>query len=238
MKITEYIYQISSVGAGGDLSVNMFLLVDNSLTLVDTGFPGSSQQILKEISQLGYTPSDITNIIITHFHGDHTGSLAPLKEATGAAVLAHAADAPYIDGRLPQPEPARPQQSQGVTPPAPSMKPDPPVAVDVLVKDGDELPMLGGTRVVHTPGHTPGSICLLIPRERVFIAGDILGNFSGISLPPEMFTLDMAQEIESVKRVASLDFDIICFSHGSPILNKAREAVNSFVNGLDKAQQV
>lgn len=232
MKLTTRTYQLSGILGTGVWGANVFLLVDNNLTLVDTGFKGRSRQILKAVRQLGYSPSDIANIIITHHHADHIGSLPVLKEVTRAKVVAHPADAPYIDGQLPQPGPARPRWLSQALAPLHKLWATTPVGVDMLVNDGDELPILGGVKVLHTPGHTPGSISLLIPEERLVIVGDVLAHRLRLSLPSKAYTVDIGQEMQSVKRVASLDFDIICFGHGSPLVYKARSTVTAFAETL------
>lgn len=233
-KITPRVYQLSGIWGTGAWGVNVFLLMGNNLTLVDTGFRGRMTQILKEVRRLGYSPSDIGNIIITHHHADHIGSLAMLKKVTQAKIIAHPADAPYIDGRLPQPGPTAPRWLRWPLTPLLRLWTTAPVIVDILVNDGDELPILDGTRILHTPGHTPGSICLFLPRERLVIAGDLLANRFRLSLPSKAYTVDMAQEIQSVQIVASLDFDVICFGHGPPLIGKARPAVVDFARKLQE----
>ena len=236
-EITPGVYQLSGIWGTGIWGANVFLLVGNSLTLVDTGFKGRSAGILKEARRLGCSPGDIANIIITHHHADHVGSLAALKKVTQAKVIAHPADAPYIDGRLPQPSPARRQWLSKALAPLHRLWDITPVAVDILVNDGDELPILGGVKVLHMPGHTPGSICLFLQQERLVIAGDVLAHTFRLSLPSKEFTVDIAQEIHSIKRLASLDFDVICFGHGSPIVHNARHAVIKFAETLESKYQ-
>jgi glyoxylase-like metal-dependent hydrolase (beta-lactamase superfamily II) len=107
-----------------------------------------------------------------------------------------------------------------------------PVPVDILVNDGDELPILGGVKILHTPGHTPGSICLYLQSQKLLIAGDLLANRFGLKLPSGSFTADITQEIQSVKRVAGIEFDIICFGHGSPIMHDANHIVADFADRL------
>ena len=237
IKLTTHAYLFKGIWGTGVWGANVFLLADSNLTLVDTGFKGRSRQILKEVRQLGYSPSDIVNIVITHHHADHIGSLAALKKITGASVFAHPADAPYIDGRLPQPGPARPGWLDKALAPLYKLGVTTPVAVDVLINDGDELPVLGGTKILHTPGHTPGSISLFLPEERLVIAGDVLANRFRLGLPSKAFTVDIAQEINAIKRVASLDFDVIGFGHGSPLLHEARPAITNFVETLESKYQ-
>jgi glyoxylase-like metal-dependent hydrolase (beta-lactamase superfamily II) len=217
----------------GIWGANVFLLVGNTLTLVDTGFRGRSVHILKEVTRLGYSPVDISSIIITHHHADHVGSLAALKEITQAKVFAHPADAPYIEGRLPQPGPAGPGWFSNVAAPLKGLWATVPVAVDTLLGDGDQLPILGGIKILHTPGHTPGSISLFLEKEGLFIVGDVLSNTFGLGLPSKAFTIDLAQEINSIKKLVDFDFNMICFGHGLPIRREARHAVIDFASGIE-----
>lgn len=105
-----------------------------------------------------------------------------------------------------------------------------PVGVDVMVNDGDQLPILGGIKIFHVPGHTPGSICLLLESKRLLIAGDVIAHRFGLRLPLKGFTVDIEQEILSVRKIASLEFDTICFGHGSPLRYKARLNIENFAN--------
>jgi glyoxylase-like metal-dependent hydrolase (beta-lactamase superfamily II) len=237
MFVTKNIYQSSGMRSTGLWGANMFLLLDNGVTLVDTGLRGRSANILNEVKRLGYKPSDIAHIILTHHHSDHMGSLAELKNATGAKVMAHSADAPYIDGTLPQPGPARPKWLGKMLSPFSSMWATVPAEVDKLLNDDDEFPILGGIRILHTPGHTPGSISLYLPQEKLVIVGDLLSHRFRLRLPSRLFTVDIAQEVNSVKRLAGLDFSIIAFGHGRPILHEAHQAVARFAEKLESKRK-
>lgn len=232
--LTSHVYQFSRLRGMGIWGANVFLIVDRRLTLIDTGFRGRSAHILKEIQRLGYSPTDIANIIITHHHADHTGSLAVLKEVTGAKVFAHAADAAYIDGRLAQPGPVRPEWLGETLAPLHKLWETVPVAVDIMIGDDDELPILTGIKILHTPGHTPGSISLYLPGEGLLIVGDVLSNTYGLTLPSKAFTVDMTREVKSIKRLASLEFDMVCFGHGLPIKRKARQIIVDFAASLSE----
>jgi len=236
-KITPRVYQLSGIWGAGVWGANVFLLVDDNLTLVDTGFKGRAGRIIKAVKRLGYSPSDIANIIITHHHADHVGNLAELKKVTRARVMAHPADAPYVNGRLPQPEPTRPKWLGKTLSLLHWLWTTTPVAVDILVNDNDELQILGGIKVLHTPGHTPGSISLFLQKERLVIAGDVLVHRFRLKLPSKAFTIDIAQEIYSINRLVSLDFDIMCFGHGSPLMHEARPAIINFAEALEEKYQ-
>jgi glyoxylase-like metal-dependent hydrolase (beta-lactamase superfamily II) len=226
MRVTERIIQIGGKWGGGFLGANVFFLLDSKLTIVDTGFKGRAMPILKEARLHGYRASDITNIIITHHHADHMGSLAELKKLSGARVIAHSADAPYIDETQPQPGPSRPAWLGKALSPFPGLWSCAPAKVDMPVNDNDELPVLGGIKVLHTPGHTPGSISLYLKHEKALIVGDLLANRFGLSLPSRMFTVDLAQEIASINKILSLDFDVVCFGHGPPLTKDANESIS------------
>jgi glyoxylase-like metal-dependent hydrolase (beta-lactamase superfamily II) len=233
MLLTPHIYQFSRLRGMGIWGANVFLLVGDTLTLVDTGFKGRCIHILREIARLGYSPTDVTRIIITHHHADHVGSLAALKEVTQAKVIAHPADAPYIDGSLPQPGPAKPEWLSDKLAAFQELWSTTPVAVDVLVSDGDNLRIMGGIKILHTPGHTPGSISLFLEKEGLVIVGDVLSHTAGLSLPSKAFTIDLVQEIQSIRRVASLDFNLICFGHGLAITHKARQTIIDFASRIE-----
>lgn len=235
LEVIPGVFLIGGFWGAGVWGANVYLLVDDDLTLVDTGFKGRTGQILRKIVKLGYSHSDIARIIITHHHADHIGSLAELKKLTKASVIAHPADAPYIDGRLPQPGPARPKWLSRALTTFQWMWATAPVEVDMLVNDGDELAILGGIKIFHVPGHTPGSISLFLQSKRLVIVGDVIANRFGLRLPSYGFTVDLAQEVASVRKIAMLDFDVICFGHGSPIIHKAHVAVVNFANRLPLA---
>jgi glyoxylase-like metal-dependent hydrolase (beta-lactamase superfamily II) len=195
VRVTEHVHQLGGLLGTGVLGANVYLLLDDGLTLVDTGLKGRYRSILKKVKRLGFSPSDISDIIITHHHADHVGSLARLKELTGARVIAHPGDAPYIDGRL---------------------------------------PLLGGIEVLHAPGHTPGSICLYLKQEKVVIVGDVLVNRFRLGLPSRLFTVDIPQAIQSIKRLAGLDFEIMCFGHGAPLVSGGPRAVSEFAGKVER----
>jgi glyoxylase-like metal-dependent hydrolase (beta-lactamase superfamily II) len=206
---------------------------DGELTLVDTGLPGRGQRVLSALSDLGRGKEALRHIVITHHHPDHMGALKELRDATGATVYAHQADAPYIRGEK---APSIPQltglariaaQALGRLMPAASK-----TAVDWEVQDGDEISP-ARLRVVHTPGHTPGHICLLWQRHGgVLLVGDAAINVLGLRPPPALFTLDMDQAKESLRRIAGLEFQVACFGHGGILKGKAHVAFRRLVEQL------
>jgi len=99
------------------------------------------------------------------------------------------------------------------------------------VQDGDVLPVLGGLRVLHTPGHTPGSICLYSATRRLLIVGDLLQRMRGqVTLPNYFFTDDMPLARRSIARLAELDVETILFSHYPPVRQGGREALRALAS--------
>ena len=88
------------------------------------------------------------------------------------------------------------------------------------------LPVLGGLEVVHTPGHTPGSVCLYGARDRILFVGDVLQRRRGrVDYASGLFSDDHAAAKRAVQRLAGLDVDVIVFSHFPPLTEAASEVL-------------
>ncbi len=225
MEIISNVHRVPGVDG-----VNVYLLLDETLTLVDTGMPRSAGIILEYIRSLGHAPKDLTRILLTHHHVDHVGGLAELKRQTGATALAHPGDAPFIAGEQSPPPP------HGIV-----MRllfrvmsiifHAEPVPIDMLVEEGHSFDILGGATLIHAPGHTSGSIALHFPSAGLLISGDTINHRDNqLGLPPKPFTKDMEQAIASIHRLVDLDFDVLCPGHGDPIVGGAAEQVRAMLD--------
>ena len=226
MEIVPGVHTIDSLGMG-----RAYLAIDaDRVTVIDTGLKGSAERVLRAVEAAGRKPQDVRQIVITHHHADHTGGLAELAERTGAQVMVHALDAPIVRGERPPPGPS----SGGLLKPllASMARPAPAARVDRELADGDEIDALDGMRVVHTPGHTPGSISLYCPKRRLLFTGDAAANRFGLGGPIGWFTEDMAQARESLRKLAALDFEAVFFGHGRPIDKEAALRFRRFVEKL------
>ncbi len=98
-----------------------------------------------------------------------------------------------------------------------------PVTIDEVLNDNDLLPLLGGTRIIHTPGHSMGHISLLTEGTETLIAGDLFSN--RISLGLSVFYEDIEIGLSSIRKVTDRDFDKVLFGHGRPILKNASSLI-------------
>jgi glyoxylase-like metal-dependent hydrolase (beta-lactamase superfamily II) len=221
MRIAEGVYVLSiprdSQGASGFLNLTLILDDDNGNTLVDAGLPGQAEAISAALAEGGIEVRDLRRIIFTHQDLDHVGSGAALVRQSGAKVLAHPADAPYVEGELrpikvtPEMLERRPQMRE-------VLERLEPVGVDEHLDDGERLDLAGGTRVIFTPGHTPGHLSLYLERPKVLVAGDALTAEGGhLNGPNPSMTLDMRAAMQSIRRLAELDVETIVCYHGGVV---------------------
>jgi glyoxylase-like metal-dependent hydrolase (beta-lactamase superfamily II) len=223
MEIVPGIHQVDGVNG------NCYVIIGDGLILIDTGLPRNSKKILTYIQDtLKRKPSEIKTIILTHFHIDHIGNVHELKMVSSAKVAIHEADADYIAGRKPHPAPKGGRgmlyRLLGMFFRSSLVEPD------IKLKNGDTI---AGLTCIHTPGHTPGSICLFDPVSKVLFSGDIL-RFDGVKIEgaPPQFTLDMGEAQRSIKMIAAHDFDILLSGHGIPLKPSAAEKVRTFAKSL------
>lgn len=211
-EVIPSVFHLRTPGSG------VFLLLDHRITLIDTGYRGATPYILSALRRLGRDVRDIERIIVTHYHPDHVGSLAELCRLTGADAAAHALEVPYLTGERTPPVPLHlPLPVAATRPFAQRLRPAPAPLTRPL-HDGDELPVLGGLRIVHTPGHTPGHIALHLLHHGLLIGGDALQvRGHGRLIPPHpLYTEDRAAARQSIVRLAGLDFDTLSLSHFAP----------------------
>jgi glyoxylase-like metal-dependent hydrolase (beta-lactamase superfamily II) len=173
MQITDHIYTLHipfriPAGPGQALErfVNVFpVLGVGRVGLVDSGVAGSERAIFDYLAAQGHAPGEIELLVLTHAHPDHIGAAAAIKGATGCAVAAHAAERAWIEDVDLQ---ARERPMPGFAGLVGGS-----VTVDRLLADGETLDLAGlPATVLHTPGHSHGSISLWFPSEGVLITGD------------------------------------------------------------------
>lgn len=157
--------------AGGQFlerSVNAFMVAERGICLIDAGVAGSEGPVLAMVRDTGRDPGEVSFLILTHSHPDHIGGALAIQGATECIVAAHPAERAWIEDTELQ---ARERPIPGF-----STLVEGPVRIDRLLADGDRIDIGGGRSltVIHTPGHSPGSISLFLDDEGVLISGDAI----------------------------------------------------------------
>jgi glyoxylase-like metal-dependent hydrolase (beta-lactamase superfamily II) len=198
-----------------------------TLSLIDTGGHGSLSKIEKSLSEQGFKLNDLTHILLTHGHWDHTGDLALLQKESNAIVVAHTLEAPLIRaGQDVRPDPSSVpfihrrfgKLFDGQPKPGP---------VHREVEDSEPLDgIYPSLRVVHLPGHLPGQIGYFCERENWLVGGDVMMHvLPQLTLPLALFTLEPDKAKQSIVKVAKLNPKTLAVGHGAPIVGKAQRAI-------------
>lgn len=230
LPVAPGVYQVKARGARVTV-----LSSPGGLVLVDAGGRGSLRLLSAGLEAMGWVLADVRLVVATHWHPDHTGGLKEVVEASGARVAAHALDAEVIAGQTSPPPIHRHPLLASLWRPLLPILQGKPVQVDVPLKDGGPLPGAPDIRVVHTPGHTQGSICLYVASQRLLVVGDALTRRWGRLFPPApSVTWDPQRAAESLQRLAALDVETICFSHYAPLRGNAGQALQRLVGEISR----
>src|SRR3989338_2796754 len=180
----------------GGVHANMYL-IDGEL-LVDAGTGENFAEIKKEIESK-LNPEDIRAVINTHYHYDHTGGNKKFRDWLKSEILIHKMDKDFVEKAETLAE------KFGSTARV--------MTVDKVIKEGQVFSTKNfNFHVIHTPGHTPGSICLYDPEHKMLISGDtLMSNGVGrVDLPNSDRTL----MIESLKKISELSINYLFPGHG------------------------
>jgi glyoxylase-like metal-dependent hydrolase (beta-lactamase superfamily II) len=189
---------------------SFLLLAEERTILVDTGFSDAdSDLIMDRLENAGRTHSDLKLCVLTHRHGDHVGGLKKLKRVLKFELMAHELDVAGV------------KKISGSD-------------VDRVVKGGEFLPDCGGIRVLHTPGHTPGSISLYLPKARTLIAGDAILSAGEHLIPsPHYLCSDPEQAKDSVEHLIKMNLDIerVLVGHGDDVYEDGQQRLGRILGG-------
>lgn len=224
------IYQVRGV-----VGSNVYLIQENDgLALIDAGWPIDRPAISRALTSLGGSVSDLKMVVVTHYHGDHMGSIRKLKKMGTVQSAVGAADADFVTGR-------RPYEKFEVAPlrrifysalyPLFRYRT---AQVDRLLEEGQVVDLLGGLEVIHTPGHTVGSICLYSRERSLLFSGDLVRNEKGVlEGPPPRFTPDPPSAATSLRKLSRLDFDVLLPGHGLPVMTDAAARLRALLETGD-----
>ena len=241
--------ELSATMMNGPSTFYPSLLWDGKdVVLVDAGFPDMAPQFLEAMAKAGVPPEKLTRIIITHHDMDHIGSLGELQRIgpQPVEVLAHAEEVPYIQGERPpikmtpemlarmeeQMKSMPEEQRQAMRTMMERMRHQK-LKVDRTIADGASLPYCGGIQILHTPGHTPGHICLYHSPSKTLIAGDALFVENGNLAPaPSFINADPAMALASLQKLTRCDIANIIAYHGGLFRDDPNRRLADLIRGL------
>lgn len=238
---------------GGGLPYSLAYLIEDDrgrLHVVDPGSPTAEARraLADAIGALGRTERDVASVVITHLHADHAGGAAALREASGAPLLMHAREAEAartIAAGLPAPDVAAwgvpagrwPELLTAAAAPSAPDLPDP----DALLADGDLLDVPGRRlRVLWTPGHTPGHICLHDEDAGLVLTGDhLLPTVNpGLGVGGPTATSPIADYLAGLDRIAALGARFALPGHEHPFEGVAERCAALAEHHLQRSREV
>ena len=244
MEITPRIHSIPAPQAfyTGPQAPNVFLVTDGGEgALIDSGF-GDEASVRARLEFLRQRPDvRLRYIVLTHHHFDHSSGAHQIRQASGAHVALHAQEERFLrdwqsempqDIDVPVDQRAVAEQVQRFRRQAAEAAPD------LTVSAGDTINVGGlSLEVIHTPGHTLGSVCIYIRQERALFTGDTALGLGTVAISPPPYG-DMALYLESLERLKAYDSALMLPGHGQPVHDVARKLQELIDHRHEREQQV
>jgi glyoxylase-like metal-dependent hydrolase (beta-lactamase superfamily II) len=202
---------------------NGYVVQGEGAIMIDGGTPGQVDGLLAGLERASVRPEEIQLMVVTHGHWDHIGSAKQIKEATGARIAMHRLEKEYLEESVEPPPPPGVTTWGRVLVKLVGMSASSaeiPTA-DVDIELGEEALSLAEYgipgRVIHTPGHTPGSVSVLLETGDAFV-GDLAMNGFPLRLSPGLpiFAEDLEQVKESWRSLLGAGAKTVYPGHGKP----------------------
>lgn len=195
------------------------------LALIDTGHARSGPRLVRSVRLLGFDPRRIAEVVLTHWHADHTGSARRFAESSAApAVMVGRGDLAAVTGDVQRPhtQAAPGDVSWLGRRLARVIRPGAAVPAPQPLDDGDLLPGTPRAVVIGSPGHTIGHISIHVPDAGILIAGDAVWNIGTLTRGLPFTRSARTHEASTLERLSRLPFDVLAVGHGPPVVSDAR----------------
>jgi len=226
IRVSDGVYQLR---AGG--FANVYLIEGaQDLTLVDTGPSRCAPQLIEELRDNGFLPKNVARVVLTHAHPAHVGGTAALLELHPVRVYAHPKELSVLQGKA---SVHRHGGLAGLIAVFGLHDSWTPIASVQPAETGTPLRGIPQWQLLHTPGHTPGSLSLFHPGRQILMCGDVLSNRGGrLHVPSPHRDTDKAALRASLAALAKLDCDILCCGHGSVVRGGAFRHIEAVLKKL------
>lgn len=232
MQITEHVHAIKiPFQVKTDLGilerfVYTYLITGKQICLIDSGVVSSEDVIFDYMAKIGLKPDDIYLMILTHSHPDHIGSAKSIKEKSGCKVAAHSGEISWIEN----------VDLQAKERPVPNFHSlvEGSVKVDEVIEDKDILDLGNNIslKIIHTPGHSQGSISLLIEEEGVLLTGDVIPIKGDLPIYD-----DSKESIGSIEKLREIEgIEILLSAWDEP--QEGNEVYRTMDEGINYLKQV
>jgi glyoxylase-like metal-dependent hydrolase (beta-lactamase superfamily II) len=189
---------------------NSYIVGKDVAALIDVGHLKHSAELLASMEKDGFAPQDLNLIITTHCHPDHFEALSQFMDFNALTAM-HREEERYL-------------KDQGEILYQMMGTPSPRFNVDCYLREGTLTLGKVDLQVYHTPGHSPGSICLYWPEKKALISGDVV--FSGGVGRTDLPGGDANQLKHSIQRLTQLDIEIFLPGHGEIIVGREKVLKN------------
>ncbi|MFX0198697.1 MAG: MBL fold metallo-hydrolase [Candidatus Hodarchaeota archaeon] len=233
MQVTKRIHALripfqvtSPLGVSVERFVYVYLVHGKRVCLIDTGVASSEHVIFEYLRKMGRKPDEISMTVLTHSHPDHIGAAPAVKRTSGCSFAAHAGEKAWI-------EDVGLQARERPVPDFDSLV-EGPVDIDHVLQEGDILDLGGGVtlEVLHTPGHSKGSISLWLQEDQALFTAD------AVPIPGDMpIYEDVVASVESIKKLRGLSkVEVLLASWDEP--RKKEQAHKTMEQALTHLQRI
>ncbi|TFG05538.1 MAG: MBL fold metallo-hydrolase [Promethearchaeota archaeon] len=200
MQVIDGVIFIPGVG----FNSNIYIVGKNEIGIIDTGASASYvSHVLDAMKQFNLDPQKVKKLILTHIHPDHTGGIGGFIQAFNPRIYMHTDDAIAFTQKF-----------------ADRME---------LLIGGEAIPIDQFTfQVIHTPGHSPGGICLYDPEKKILFSGDTIFSHGNVGRT-DLHGGNSRLLIESIEKLLRLDIEYLCPGHMNAVKNgndHVRESYN------------
>ena len=193
MKVTEHVHALKVPFPAAGRFVYVYFILGPKICVIDGGIAAATEAILDAIRKTGRDLKEISWLVQTHSHGDHIGASARIQEVSGCRIAAHPEEVAWMEDL----------DLQYRNRPTPTFYAfvQKPVKVDRRVQEGDCIDFANGhtLRVIHTPGHSPGSISLYYPQDQALFSGDAIPLGGGLPI-----YADIPTAVQSVRKLKAI----------------------------------